>query len=35
MIQYTRGLAEVGARVYGVGDKPREALPDSVKRAPV
>ena len=32
MIQYTRGLAEVGARVYGVGDKPREALPDSVKR---
>jgi biotin carboxylase len=27
MIEYTRGLAEVGATVYGVGDTPREALP--------
>ncbi len=32
MIQYTRGLAEVGAEVYGVGDQPREALPDQVRR---
>ena len=31
MIQYTRGLAEVGAEVYGVGDQPREALPREVK----
>src|SRR5947209_1870727 len=31
MIQYTRGLAEVGAQVYGVGDQPRDALPASVK----
>src|SRR3954469_13655825 len=31
MIQYTRGLAEVGAQVYGVGDQPREALPAAVK----
>src|SRR5438105_3617777 len=31
MIQYTRGLAEVGAEVYGVGDTPREALPREVK----
>ena len=31
MQQYTRGLAEVGAPVYGVGDTPREALPRSVK----
>jgi hypothetical protein len=31
MIEYTRGLAEVGAEVYGVGDTPREALPASVK----
>jgi hypothetical protein len=28
MIQYTRGLAEVGATVYGVGDAAREALPE-------
>lgn len=27
MQQYTRGLAEVGAEVLGVGDTPREALP--------
>src|ERR1041384_1551549 len=31
MIEYTRGLAEVGAEVYGVGDAPREALPARVK----
>jgi biotin carboxylase len=31
MIQYTRGLAEVGATVYGVGDTPREALPPAVR----
>jgi biotin carboxylase len=32
MQQYTRGLAEVGADVYGVGDTPAEALPASLKR---
>jgi biotin carboxylase len=32
MQQYTRGLAEVGAEVYGVGDSPREALPASLKQ---
>ncbi len=31
MIDYTRGLAEVGAEVYGVGDTPREALPPRVR----
>ena len=31
MQQYTRGLAEVGAQVYGVGDTPREALPREVR----
>src|SRR5471030_1094956 len=31
MIQYTRGLAEVGAEVYGIGDTPRAALPAEVK----
>ena len=31
MIQYTRGLAEVGAEVYGVGDQPREGLPHAVR----
>ena len=31
MIEYSRGLAEVGAQVYGVGDTPREALPARVK----
>lgn len=31
MIQYTRGLAEVGAEVYGVGDQHRDALPAEVK----
>ena len=32
MQQYTRGLAEVGAEVYGVGDTPRGNLPASLKR---
>jgi biotin carboxylase len=32
MQQFTRGLAEVGARVFGVGDTPREALPEHVAR---
>src|SRR6185295_2413260 len=31
MIEYTRGLAEVGAQVWGVGDTPREGLPPRVK----
>jgi biotin carboxylase len=31
MIEYTRGLVEVGAEVYGVGDTPREALPPRVR----
>ena len=31
MIEYTRGLAEVGAEVYGVADTPREAVPARVK----
>ncbi|HUJ58957.1 MAG TPA: ATP-grasp domain-containing protein [Kofleriaceae bacterium] len=31
MQQYTRGLAEVGADVYGVGDQPAQALPGNVK----
>ncbi|MEQ8458359.1 MAG: hypothetical protein RLO52_04400 [Sandaracinaceae bacterium] len=33
MQQFTRGLAEVGARVYGVGDTPREALAPGVRAA--
>ncbi len=32
MQQYTRGLAEVGARVFGVGDAPRERLAPSFKQ---
>ena len=32
MQQYTRGLAEVGASVYGVGDQPLSALPRSLKQ---
>jgi biotin carboxylase len=32
MQQYTRGLAEVGAEVYGVGDTPVQALPPSLKQ---
>jgi ATP-grasp domain len=31
MTKFTRGLAEVGATVLGVGDTPREALPAEVK----
>lgn len=30
--QFTRGLAEVGARVYGIGDQPEAALPPLVKK---
>lgn len=32
MQQYTRGLAEVGASVFGVGDAPRERLAPSFKQ---
>jgi biotin carboxylase len=32
MQQYTRGLAEVGADVYGVGDQPVGSLPGSLKQ---
>ena len=32
MRQYTRGLAEVGARVFGIGDTPKEALPPDLQR---
>jgi hypothetical protein len=32
MQQYTRGLAEVGARVFGVGDTPPERLGTSLRR---
>ncbi len=31
MQQYTRGLAEVGANVFGVGDSPRGGLPKTLK----
>ena len=31
MIQYTRGLKEVGAEVYGVADTPKEALSPELK----
>ncbi len=31
MLEYTRGLAEIGAEVYGVGDTPKEMLPASAK----
>lgn len=31
MLDFTRGLSEVGAQVYGVGDMPIEALPAKVK----
>src|SRR6476620_314325 len=31
MMEYTRGLVEVGAEVYGVGATPREALPPKVR----
>ncbi len=33
MPQFTRGLAEVGTRVFGVGDQPTAALPGIVKAA--
>ena len=32
MMEYTRGLAEVGATVLGVGDRPLQALPAAVRR---
>jgi biotin carboxylase len=32
MQQYTRGLAEVGAEVYGVGDQPVSSLPPQLKQ---
>jgi biotin carboxylase len=31
MVEYTRGLVEVGATVYGVGDTPLEGLPARVR----
>jgi hypothetical protein len=31
MLDFTRGLAEVGAKVYGVGEMPAQALPGKVK----
>ena len=33
MPEFTRGLAECGAEVFGVGDQPAAALPDRVKRS--
>ena len=33
MPEFTRGLAECGARVFGVGDQPLSALPDLVTRS--
>ena len=33
MPEFTRGLAEVGATVYGIGDQPAAALPPLVKRS--
>jgi hypothetical protein len=33
MPYFTRGLAEVGARVWGLGDQPAGALPDEARRA--
>ncbi|MGH9117616.1 MAG: ATP-grasp domain-containing protein [Acidimicrobiales bacterium] len=33
MPMFTRGLAEVGARVIGVGDQPQEALPELARRS--
>lgn len=33
MPEFTRGLAECGARVYGVGDQPASALPELVKQS--
>ena len=31
MLQFTRGLTEVGARVLGVGDSPAASLPSSLR----
>ena len=33
MPEFTRGLAEAGARVYGIGDSPARMLPPKVKEA--
>lgn len=33
MPRFTHGLAEVGARVWGIGDQPAEALPEPTRRA--
>jgi len=33
MPRFTRGLAEVGARVYGVGDQPRAMVPELARHA--
>ncbi len=33
MPEFTRGLAECGARVYGVGDQPVSSLPELVRRS--
>ena len=33
MPEFTRGLAECGARVFGVGDQPVSALPDLVRKS--
>lgn len=33
MPEFTRGLAEAGARVYGVGDSPPQALPERVRQS--
>ena len=31
MLEFTRGVAECGARVYGVGDSPAGSLPELVR----
>jgi len=33
MPHFTKALAAIGARVYGIGDQPEAALPDDVRRA--
>ena len=33
MPHFTRGLAEVGATVLGVGDSPSESLPEPARKA--
>ena len=30
---FAQGLARVGARVYGIGDQPQGALPETARRA--